>query len=60
MPLINPGTWAYGVYKRVEDGHRPPALQAIEGSGMAGPGETLESMATPCHTPKPCYRRENK
>jgi hypothetical protein len=50
----------FGVSKGVEDDRRPPALQVgrkavsgmdhlqgVEGSGMAGPGETLESPWIP-------------
>jgi hypothetical protein len=36
-----------GVSRRVEDGRRPPALQAVEGLGMAGPGETLGHLRPP-------------
>jgi hypothetical protein len=30
-----------GLSKGVLDGRRPPALQGVEGSSMAGPGDTL-------------------
>jgi hypothetical protein len=33
-----------GVSKGEEDGRRMPALQGVEGSGVAGPGETLGSL----------------
>jgi hypothetical protein len=36
-----------GVSKGLEDGHRPPALQGVVGSGMAGSAETLGSPWIP-------------
>jgi hypothetical protein len=51
MTLETMRVWR-GASKRVEEGRRPPTLQDVDGSGMAGPGETsMNSMATPCDTP---------